>query len=142
MRHAIIANGVVVNMAEAEAEFGAAQGWIASETASIGDLWDGSTFSKPPVDPLQVQAETTAEIQRLLDSTAQSHGYDDLRSTISYIGSSIPHWNAEGVRAKAWRDECWWLAYQIQEAVKAGTRALPTPAQVVAEMPPANWPQE
>lgn len=90
--------------------------------------------------PQQIQAETVVAIQNLLDSTARKHGYDDLRSTITYIGSSVVKWNNEGLRARAWRDECWWKAYEIQEAVKAGTRPLPTVQEVLAEMPPANWP--
>lgn len=93
-------------------------------------------------DPLAVQQATITAIQNLLDTTAQAHGYDHIVSTISYVGSAIPKWNAEGVRAKAWRDECWYAAYLIQEAVKAGTRPLPTSAEVLAEMPAADWPQE
>lgn len=88
----------------------------------------------------QVQAATIVAIQNLLDTTAKSHGYDDLRSTVSYIGSSVPKWNNEGLRARAWRDECWVKAQQIQDAVKAGTRTLPTVAEVLAEMPAADWP--
>lgn len=91
-------------------------------------------------EPAAVQKDTIVAIQRLLDTTAQSHGYDDLRSTISYIGSSVTKWNNEGLRARAWRDECWLKAQEIENAVKAGTRPLPTVDAVLAEMPAANWP--
>jgi hypothetical protein len=101
----------------------------------------GALVAVPPVvDPLQVQADTIVAIQTLLDTTAKAHGYDHIVSVISYVGSSIPKWHAEGTRAKAWRDECWYAAYLIQEAVIAGTRPLPTVAEVLGEMPAANWP--
>ena len=44
---AIVENGVVVNIALAEPDFAAEQGWIVSDTAKIGDLWDGQTFTPP-----------------------------------------------------------------------------------------------
>lgn len=45
MRFAIIESGVVVNIALAlEPQ---AENWIQSDTASIGDLYDGTTFTKP-----------------------------------------------------------------------------------------------
>jgi len=106
--------------------------------------WLAEGNTPAPVDaptPEQVQAATVADIQGLLDSTAQAHGFDSIVSAISYAGSSIPKWDAEGTRARAWRDEVWYAAYLIQEAVIAGTRPLPTVAEVLAEMPPANWPQ-
>jgi len=48
MRAAIIENGVVVNIAVADPDFAAEQGWIVSDVAQIGDLWDGGTFTSPP----------------------------------------------------------------------------------------------
>lgn len=59
MRAAIIENGIVVNIAEADADFAAAQGWIVSDTASIGDTWDGLEFAKPPAPPAPVPASVT-----------------------------------------------------------------------------------
>jgi hypothetical protein len=139
MRAHVINNGVVVNTIEVESlDF--MPGLVAATEGAIGDLWDGQVFTKPGPDQEQVRIDTTNAIQNLLDSTALAHGYDDLRSTISYVGSSVPKWNAEGVRAKAWRDECWTKAYEIQEAVKAGTIPLPSVEEVLAQMPPANWP--
>jgi len=48
MRAAIIGNGIVINIAETDADFAAEQGWIMSDVAQIGDLWDGETFTSPP----------------------------------------------------------------------------------------------
>ena len=48
MRYAIIEANVVVNVAEAEPEFAASQGWIEAGEASIGWLWDGEKLTPPP----------------------------------------------------------------------------------------------
>ena len=46
MRYAIIENNVVVNVAESEEPF--TDEWILSDTANIGDTWDGLEFITPP----------------------------------------------------------------------------------------------
>ena len=48
MRYAIIEDGRVVNVAEAEAPLEA--GWVRGDAANIGDLYDGQAFSSPPPD--------------------------------------------------------------------------------------------
>jgi len=69
MRVAIIENGVVANIAVADPEFAQEQGWILSETAQIGDLWDGATFTSPPVTDAEIEAQwsvTRSERNNLL----------------------------------------------------------------------------
>jgi hypothetical protein len=145
--HAIIENGRVVNVANATAAHAAEMGWPALPAGfGIGDLYAMGTFSKAPPDPLKVQAEGAAAIQKLLDDTARAHGYDDLERCISYIGDAVAAWSAEATRAKAWRSECWSKAKQIQDDTAAGNwptalaHQVPTVADVLAAMPPANWP--
>ena len=50
MAYAIIENGAVANIVEAESDFAASQGWIDAAGAAIGDLWDGVRFTKPAPD--------------------------------------------------------------------------------------------
>ena len=50
VRAAIIINGVVDNVTKAKPEFAIEQGWVVSDTAKIGDLYDGSTFTTPAAD--------------------------------------------------------------------------------------------
>lgn len=61
-RFAIIDAGRVVNHAEADAEFASSQGWIPAVGSRIGDLWDGSVFTPPPVDLVASKAAKNAEI--------------------------------------------------------------------------------
>lgn len=71
MRAAIIENGVVINIAVADADFAAEQGWIMSDVAQIGDLWDGETFTSPPAPepapapPPPTKGELLAQLQAL-----------------------------------------------------------------------------
>ena len=57
MRAAIIESGVVANIAVADPEFAQEQGWVVSETAQIGDLWDGATFTSPPVTNTEIEMQ-------------------------------------------------------------------------------------
>lgn len=61
-RFAIIDAGRVVNHAEADAEFAAAQGWIPAGESLIGGLWDGEKFTLPVVDIVALKATKNAEI--------------------------------------------------------------------------------
>jgi len=58
MRYAIIKNGAVINVTVAEADFARQQGWIRSDEATIGDIYDGEGFIKP--DPV-VQPDPAPE---------------------------------------------------------------------------------
>ena len=54
MRYAIVEDGIVTNVAAAEEPFG--DNWVRSDTAEIGDLYDGETFTPPPAPPSDVEA--------------------------------------------------------------------------------------
>ena len=51
MQYAIIDAGRVVNHAEADAAYAAAQGWVPALDSRIGDLWDGEAFVPAPPAP-------------------------------------------------------------------------------------------
>lgn len=71
MRAAIIKNGIVINVAETDANFAAEQGWIISDVAKINDLWDGEVFTSLPVPepapapPIPTKQELLAQLQVL-----------------------------------------------------------------------------
>jgi hypothetical protein len=92
------------------------------------------------VNNARIQAETLATltnaVQEHMDETAAARGYDDLRSVISYRGSSNPTWASEADSFFAWRDACWVTCYQIQSDVAAGTRPIPSVEDLIAALPP------
>jgi hypothetical protein len=86
---------------------------------------------------LKEQVVTT--IQTLLDNTARSRGYDDIVSLCTYANSTIPKFKAEGQAGVDWRDACWAKCYQIMSEVQGGTRSIPTPEEILSELPNIIW---
>jgi hypothetical protein len=93
MRAAIIENGIVTNIAEADSAFAQAQGWIISEDAAIGDAWDGEAFIKPPAPPQPIPASVTRRQAReaLLDIGL----LDDVEMVIGSIEDATERKRAE-----------------------------------------------
>jgi len=82
----------------------------------------------------------TAALQRYIDATAQARGYDGILSLCSYSGSSHPKFGPEGKAGITFRDAVWDYAYQVLAECEAGTRAVPSEAEIVAGAPVMVWP--
>lgn len=93
MRAAIIENGVVVNIAEADADFAKAQGWIVSDTAAIGDTWDGVEFANPTAPPEPVPASVTRRQAR--EALLNVGLLDDVDAAIASIEDATERRRAE-----------------------------------------------
>jgi hypothetical protein len=69
MKYAIIENGIVINVAEADAEFAAAQGWIECPNAGPGWTYANGVFTEPISDskpvPTQTKEQLLAQLQEL-----------------------------------------------------------------------------
>ncbi len=65
MRYAIIEDGVVINIAEADADFADAMGWIEAPDAAIGMTYDGTAFGPAPT---RTSEEIAAELARVPES--------------------------------------------------------------------------
>ena len=93
----------------------------------------------PVVDVAALKAEIVNVVQSLLDTTAQSRGYDGIISLCTYTTSNVPRFKTEAQAGVNWRDACWGTCYQIMEDVQTGKRNLPTPEEVLAELPVMAW---
>jgi hypothetical protein len=111
---------------------------------SATDIIGGEPVTIPPTPSVptvnELIASITRAVQRHLDTTAQSHGYDGILSLSSYAVSTDPIFAVEGAAGAAWRDTCWRLCADALAEVEAGTRAMPTPEEGVSELPPMLWP--
>ncbi|MEN6629808.1 MAG: hypothetical protein ABFC42_09195 [Sulfuricella sp.] len=94
-----------------------------------------------PPSPEQIRAQYEAAAQRALDDVAVAWGYDDLRSAVSYIGSKVAKWDAEGKALRDYRDDFWQAANAIKVSVQNGAAMPDTAAGFVAMLPaPPNKP--
>ena len=90
--------------------------------------------------PAGMLAIITEAIKSHFDQVANQRQYDSLLTIDTYKDSNVPLWAAENAAFFTWRDQCWLIAYQIQADVQAGLRPVPTPDQVIAELPVIQWP--
>lgn len=87
-----------------------------------------------------IRREYTGYIQEHLDAVAQTRLYDGILSLCSYATSADPIFAAEGQAGVAWRDAVWRLGYQLLDEVQSGQRELPTREELLAMLPPMEWP--
>lgn len=92
---------------------------------------------EPTIEELQaqIQKQLTNAVQRVLDNKAQELNYDNCLSVCSYIDTGVPKFDAEGKAFRAWRSAVWAKGYEILAQVQAGQRAIPTEAELIAELP-------
>jgi hypothetical protein len=89
----------------------------------------------------QQRAAYGAAITKHMDAVVQTRGYDGIHTCVTYAGeASVPQYQAEGLAARAWRSEVWAAVYAILADVEAGNRAPLSVAELLAELPPLEWP--
>ena len=86
-----------------------------------------------------IAEKLTAVVQEYMDKKAKERNYDNIASACSYANSTDTTFRAEGLACVAWRDACWRKCYEIQAAVIAGTRSIPTAEELITELPALVW---
>jgi hypothetical protein len=137
--------------------------WIANAIATVGELAVIDKINKyrddylsqkdnpnyktraereiPPEPTLsQIKQSLINAIQSYLDKEAQAHFYDGILSLCSYATSTNLKFGPEGQAGVVWRDDCWSVGYAVLAECEAGTRAIPTVDELLAEMPVMVWP--
>lgn len=82
MRYAIVKNGVVTNVANAESPI--EEGWIASDTAGIGDFYDGQNFSRP-IDPPAAAVPVKVTARQAEQALILTNKYDTVVAALEAI---------------------------------------------------------
>jgi len=85
------------------------------------------------------QARLSAAVQAHLDATARARSYDSALSCVSYLDSTVAQYRAEATTMRDWRDAVWLRCYELLAEVQAGTRPVPTEAQLLALLPAIDW---
>lgn len=90
----------------------------------------------PPPTVKQIVLSLTEGVQEYMDSIAQSFGYDDIKSAVTYADEpSVAKFQAEGQALRAWRSLCWEYCYSVMDAVESGERTQPTLDDLIAGLP-------
>ena len=109
------------------------------ETYEVPDPTPEELAAQAAAEQQRIIQELTATVQSHLDATAKTRNYDGILSLTSYAGDPDPVLDAEGVAGKSFRSACWKKCYAIMDEVLAGQRAVPTAAEIVAELPVMVW---
>lgn len=78
-------------------------------------------------------------VQAHLDATAQSRGYDNTYTCLSYLSSTDQIWRRESNAFNEWRDKVWRKCHQILNAVMAGYSPRPTIEELIEQLPEIDW---
>lgn len=94
----------------------------------------GVTINIADAQPMYVKI-----VQHHLDTVAQERGYDNILSLCSYATSSDMTHSAEGQAGVEWRDAVWNYCFSVLGEVTNELRTLPTPDELIAELPTITW---
>jgi len=96
---------------------------------------EATPFVAQAVDASQLEADVGMAVQLVLDTQAQTMGYDSILSAVTYFDSTVPSFAADAARLKPWRDACWAYCYALLAQAQAGSIPIPTVESVVAGLP-------
>jgi hypothetical protein len=82
--------------------------------------------SLPPTPQVLTERDYMNTAQSVMDSQAQSMGYDNIFTAISYIGDPYKRFNDEAVAIRNYRSLVWQHSNDLMAKVLAGKIAQPT----------------
>lgn len=98
----------------------------------------GGPEAPPEVGPAVIKATLAAAVQAHLDVTAQTYGYDNIFTAVTYADEpAVPKFQNDGKALRAWRSSVWAACYSLIAEVEAGQRAVPTAAELLNLLPAA-----
>ena len=125
------------------AAYGEAAEWCNHNSATIedkGGYYEVVRLPEPPPPSVEaVKKVYENAVQAHLDATAQTRGYDNTYTCLSYMKSTYEIWNRESNAFNAWRDSVWRKAHEILNAFMAGAIPQPTVEEVIAQLPKITW---
>jgi hypothetical protein len=91
------------------------------------------------IPPEQILKEYEAKIQEFLDQTAQSRGYDNTYTCLSYLNSKNEIWYKESHIFSEWRDDVWLKTHEILNQYLKGEIEQPSIEEVIEQLPKIEW---
>ena len=106
-----------------------------------GYSWIITPLQAPPVPTIgSAKYSIGIAVLNYMDQKAATREYDNIQSVCTYKDSTVAKYRLEAITAIEFRDNCWLKCEQILAEVEAGTRPIPTPEEVLAELPDLVWP--
>tara|TARA_R110000772_G_scaffold14947_1_gene42744 strand:- start:107 stop:508 length:402 start_codon:yes stop_codon:yes gene_type:complete len=103
-----------------------AKGFVwTDEDVVCGQIEKDGVFTNPKPS-LPIQDQYMQKAQSVMDAQAQSMGYDNIFTAISYIGDPYKKFNDEAVALRAYRSQVWQHSNDLMAQVLAGKVAQPT----------------
>lgn len=91
---------------------------------------------RPPPSVDEIKTLKIKVVQQFIDEKAQSLGYDNIYTAVTYADEpAVPKFQAEGRALRAWRSLVWAKANEILAAVTAGTQDVPTDDELIGALP-------
>jgi len=87
----------------------------------------------------QIAQELEQSIDRHIDAVAKADKWDS-RITCAMRAGYPNLWQNKAIAFGQWMDACYAHCIQVQAAVVAGTRPVPTESQLISELPIMVWP--
>lgn len=96
-------------------------------------IWADDAWVAPP----PTERDYIAAVQRQVDATAASKGYDSGTSCASYVTDQV--YGQEAQSFVNWRSSVWAYAYAQMAEVQEGRRVRPTIDGFIEELPVIQW---
>lgn len=96
-------------------------------------------YANKPQSMEAIKKRYERAVQAHLDATAQSKGYDNTYTCLSYLSSTDEVWNRESHAFNVWRDSVWRKCHEILNAFMAGEIEQPTVDEVISKLPKIDW---
>lgn len=107
---------------------------------NAGDHGVVAAYVAPALDMAALQSSLSTIVQRHVDQVAQSLGYDNIATAVTYADEpTVPLFEAQGKALRAWRSEVWASCIATLKAVVGGSAALPSAADLIASLPPFKF---
>lgn len=113
-------------------------GYIAAFADGVGIVLSPPPEPEPPSKE-EIQRQLTNAVQAFMDETVQTRNYDTIHTACTYANSTDHVFAAEGLACVKWRDSVWRKCYDVLAEVNAGSRAIPTAKELIAELPVLEW---
>jgi len=91
--------------------------------------------SLPPNPEILTERDYMSKAQYVMDAKAQSMGYDNIFTAVSYVGDSFKRFNDEAVALREYRSKVWQHSNKLMEDVLSGKTKQPTIEKYVKGLP-------